>query len=120
MIKGVGVDSIEIERVGKALENPRFLARVFTPRERAFITGRGTLGTQSAAGLFAAKEAVVKALGTGFNGISLHDVEITHTDSGAPVVRLYGAAAAPGCTAHISITHDKTKALAFCVLEQAD
>ena len=61
----------------------RFLHRYFTEGERAYIAARAR-GAQTAAGIFAAKEALVKALGTGFGPLAPADVEITHDTSGAP------------------------------------
>ena len=84
---GLGTDIIEISRIEKALSHSGFLQRVFTPQEQAWLNTKGNNMPQSAAGLFCAKEAIAKALGTGFqNGLNLRDIEIGHTDLGAPVV----------------------------------
>ena len=73
MLRGLGCDVVEVSRIERAMQNPRFLARVFTERERAAI---GRKGPVTAAGYWAAKEAVSKALGTGFVGYALQDIEI--------------------------------------------
>ena len=116
-----GVDLIEIERIRKALERhgDRFLTRVFTPDEVAQSCGR----LESLAGKFAAKEAAAKALGTGVwrNGIGWLDFEVRKDpDSGAPALLLHEAAAAraAGLGLHtwaVSISHDRTRAVAFVV-----
>ena len=68
MLKGLGCDMIEVERIRQALSRPSFLRRVYTLEERAAIARKGA---QTAAGFWAAKEAVSKALGTGFDGFAL-------------------------------------------------
>lgn len=84
---GLGTDILEIDRMRAAMQRPRFVCRVFTPAEQAWLDGCGENRAQSAAGLFCAKEAIAKALGTGFqNGLRFLDIEIGHTALGAPVV----------------------------------
>ena len=119
MIRGIGVDIVEIARVRKAMENPRFSLRVFTEDERSALAHRPPA---SAAGLWAAKEAVTKALGTGFHGFALQDVEIVHEESGAPQALLHRGAQARlvhlGATrVHVSISHSGDNAIAFAILE---
>ncbi|MCL2355763.1 MAG: holo-ACP synthase [Defluviitaleaceae bacterium] len=106
VISGVGVDIVKIARFEDCVEKEKspFMRRVFTEREREYIKS-----AQNAAGIFAAKEAVVKALGTGFRKISPQDVEILHEESGKPYV-IFG-----GATVHISISHTDTDAIAFAV-----
>ncbi|MDR1663522.1 MAG: holo-ACP synthase [Clostridiales bacterium] len=118
MILGTGLDIIEIERFKNA-ESPRFLARCFTGNERAYMKGKGA---QTAAGLFAAKEAAVKALGTGFRGFWPNAVEILHDEQGKPYAVFHGRAKemleARFQRVHffISISHNKTTAAAVCVI----
>lgn len=88
MILGIGVDSIEISRVVKAMEKEHFVHRIFTEKERAEMEHTKRRGASD----FAGKEAVVKAFGTGFAGIDACEVEILRRESGAPYVTLYGAA----------------------------
>ena len=96
-IIGVGIDTIEVERVERALTRPqtgvRFRARVFTDREVAYCESRGRGRFQSYAARFAAKEAAFKALGTGWQeGIHWLDVEVVHRASGKPDLVLTGRA----------------------------
>ena len=85
-----GVDIIEIERVGRLLERygQRFLDRVYTPEEIAYCRGRAP----NLAARFAAKEATMKALGTGVRGVSWKDIEVVRHESGAPAIKLHGRA----------------------------
>lgn len=115
MIIGMGLDLCPIARGEKMLASERFMERVFTPSERAYIAARGALGAQSAAGLFAAKEAVLKALGTGLGG-GLLNVEIAHTREGAPRCVLHGALL--GARVHVTITHDGGMAAAAAIAEE--
>jgi holo-[acyl-carrier protein] synthase len=87
----IGVDIIEIPRIAEAIERfgDRFLRRVYTEREIAKYRDR----TSSLATRFAAKEAVMKVLGTGARGVGWHDVEILSDERGKPVVFLHGGAA---------------------------
>ncbi len=118
MILGTGLDLMDIERIARALEKPRFCERVFTEAERERIR-RG--GAQTAAGIFAAKEAVAKALGTGFSGFGPWDISLTWTEAGAPRVTLLNGAAARrdalgGGRVHVSITHCAGMAAAMAIL----
>lgn len=116
MIIGIGVDSIEISRVQKAMEKEHFVHRIFTEKEIEQMDSTKRRGASD----FAGKEAVVKALGTGFIGIGALEVEILRDDKGAPYVILYGAAKElserKGITDwKISITNTKEIATAFVV-----
>lgn len=106
------------------LADTAFLKRFFAPEEQAYILSRGAFSASSMAGCFAAKEAFVKALGLGFDGIQLSDVVILHQKNGAPYLALRGTALAAfqkaGATkSHVSIAHDGGLAIAFVVLETA-
>ena len=115
MIIGTGVDIVKIERFAKK-QNPRFMERVFSIREREYIAKKGI---QTMAGLFAAKEAVAKALGTGFSGFYPCDIEIMHTPNGKPMVKLHGKARRKRCiSVSISISHTETDAIAFAVAQK--
>lgn len=125
MMLRTGVDLIEIARVAAAVERhgERFLARVFTPAEVALCHGRA----ESLAGRFAAKEAVAKALGTGIwrEGILWADIELLRGPDGDPVLHLHGgaarAAAALGITQwSLSLSHNRTQAVAFAVAQQGE
>ena len=118
MILGTGLDIADIPRIKKALDNPRFLERVFQEEERARIAARGA---QTAAGVFAAKEAVAKALGTGFTGFGPWDIRLTWSETGAPRVTLAGGAeerrrALGGGRIHLSITHCGDLAAAVAIV----
>lgn len=88
MIKGTGIDIIEIERISKAIKNRKFIERVFTINEIKYFNSINN-NIYTIAGSFAAKEAIVKALGTGLRGFKWIDVEITRNELGKPVVTLY-------------------------------
>lgn len=106
MIYGVGVDIVKVSRFDDMSD--AFLHRVFTEREREYIKS-----AQTAAGIFAAKEAVAKALGTGFTGgISPQSIEILHEKNGRP----YAVLQKNDVSIHISISHSATDAIAFAVL----
>ena len=122
MIVGLGMDVAELDRIGKVYANhgERFLDKLLTPSERAELP---KLPLPFLAARFAAKEAAVKALGTGFrDGISYKDVEVFSDKLGKPLVRFLGKAderaKALGVThAHISLTHGRDVAAAVVVLE---
>ncbi len=125
MILGVGTDIVAIERIEKLVEEygERFTAKVYTERELVNAEGKGPRRVQHLAGLFAAKEAVLKALGTGQSqGARLQDVELTPQDSGAPEVTLHGAVrdrfeSDKGSAVHVSISHDGGMAVALAIIE---
>ncbi|MDO9445972.1 MAG: holo-ACP synthase, partial [Dehalococcoidia bacterium] len=114
----VGIDMIEIERVRKVLgKHPeRFITRVFTPAEAAFCRGR----VPELAARFAAKEAVMKALGTGARSVAWRDIEVLPDRRGKPLIYLYGGAKRRaeviGLTAiDVSLTHLESFAMAAVV-----
>ena len=125
MIIGVGTDLCDIERMAKAIERPRFLERVFAPAEAERLRAAGDVRRgEIAAGLFAAKEAVAKALGTGFARFGPGDIEITPDPAGRPTCALRGGAkqraealCPEGWAMWVSITHEKGMAGAMAVLE---
>ena len=90
MIAGLGTDIIEISRMVKALENPRFIERVFTAAEQAYCSSRGAAAAASYAARWAGKEAVLKAFGTGLREGKLSDIEILPDALGCPRVTLQG------------------------------
>jgi holo-[acyl-carrier protein] synthase len=115
---GVGIDLLEIDRLERALgRHPRLAERVFTDAEREYAAARGRPARHLAA-RFAAKEAVVKALGlTGSFG--LRDIEVVAGEP--PVVRLSGHAerAAVGLAVKISLTHSRDFAAAVAIADTA-
>jgi len=91
VVIGIGIDLIEISRVKRAIENPNFVQRVFTPAERVYCDSRGRQGAASYAARFSAKEAVMKALGTGLaGGGTWQDIEVLPDEMGKPVLQLSG------------------------------
>lgn len=121
---GLGVDLVEIERMEKAIaRTPRILERVFTSNEREYAWSKTRPATHYAA-FFAAREAVTKALGTGFAGINYSDVEIVHDDRGKPEVLLHGNAQAIAdeqgvVEIQISLSHTHQMAVASAVAIKA-
>lgn len=118
---GVGTDIVEIGRIKQAVERGgrRFLERVFTSGERDFCDVRRDRFACYAA-RFAAKEAVLKAMGTGLAGCRWVDVEVRRKNGGPPEVLLHGAASElakeKGIAAVlISLSHDGDRAVAFAV-----
>ena len=85
MIVGIGNDIIEIERIEKAISKEGFKNKVYTQRELENIEKRGNR-TETYAGIFSAKEAISKAIGTGVREFSLTDLEILNNDLGKPYV----------------------------------
>ena len=91
MVVGIGIDLVEIHRMKKAIERPLFVQRVFTPAEQAYCDSRGRQNAASYAARFAAKEAVMKALGTGLSGGGTwQDIEVLPDEQGKPVMTLSG------------------------------
>lgn len=121
-VLGVGVDMCGIARIARAMERGRFLERVYTGEEHAYLALKGKGAAQSAAAMFAAKEAVAKALGTGFSGgVSPGQIGVRHTPEGAPQVVLTGAAQARlealgGRRVQLSLSHEQDVAVAFAVI----
>lgn len=114
MCKGIGLDLCEIARMQRLLDEGRSLRRMFTEAEEAYIRGKGATAAQTMAGIFAAKEAVLKAIGTGMT-IAMTDVVIGHTELGQPFVTLLGKAADKGGTVLVSITHEAGMAAGMAV-----
>ncbi len=118
----VGIDVIEVDRVKAAIERhgERFLRRIFTEAEIEYCTRRKK-PYHSFAGRFAAKEAVLKAIGTGLSsGIRWKDVEIRNDERGRPYVILHGRAeeVVGNRKIDISISHSDTCAAAVCIIYQ--
>lgn len=119
MIIGIGTDAVEIDRMIKSIENTGFLTRFFTDNENQYFMKKKN-SPQTIAGTFAAKEAVSKALGTGFRQMSLKDIEILHDNLGKPYAVLHNKVKefTEDATLHISISHTENIAVAFAVLEK--
>jgi len=118
MIIGIGTDLIETERVKVACSKRAFLTHCFTLKEIELIQS----DHNKSAGNFAVKEAVSKALGTGFRGVSLKDIEVLRNELGKPYVTLYGKAL-DLCRSlgikqiHVSISNTREFTTAFAVAE---
>ena len=122
MLIGVGCDVIEIARVQKAIVKRSFVERVFAPEEIAYCESRGKQAAASFAARVAAKEAVLKALGTGLRGGELTEIVITNDELGKPSVQLLGyhgqlAAKLGVKKIAISMSHSRETALAYVVME---
>lgn len=121
MILGIGTDMVRIARMERPLTRPHFMQRVFTPEEREILRCSAD-PMQWAAGRWAAKEAVAKAMGCGLSGCPLEDVSILPDAKGAPQVHLNGRArerlrCMGGSQVWISIAHEAGMALAVAVVE---
>ena len=118
-ILGIGVDVVDVARMKRALSrHPTFEDRVFTDEEVAYCT-RGGTAAECYAGRFAAREAVIKALG-GLRGAKWKDISVVRAPTGAPSILLAGAAAARSSMLGIervliSFTHERNMAVAFCL-----
>lgn len=112
-----GIDIVEIERIREKSTNETFLRSVFTENELEYFSSRGKKA-ETLAGMFCAKEAVAKALGTGFRGFRPSDIEILHDELGAPKAKLYGKAAelSGDRNIHVSVSHCKEYATAVCFI----
>ena len=123
MIFGIGTDIIEVDRVGGLVnKGPGFIEKVFHPGEIAYCESK-RFKNQHYAARFAAKEAFMKAIGTGWRlGITFHDIEVVHDMMGKPGFVLHGKAgefvAENGIISiHLTISHIKEYATATVVLE---
>ena len=122
MIVGIGVDKVAISRIEHALSrfSQKFVARIYTDAEYELAKARGV--ARRLAMFFAAKEAVAKALGTGFVGFGMRDIEVVYLPSGKPEVVLHAGALRRANTLslhaiHLSLSDDDGTAIAFAVAE---
>lgn len=120
----LGIDIIEICRIEKAIQkSERFLKRVYTEREIQYCESKGTNRFHSYAGIYAAKEAILKALGTGLREGAWQDLEISHDELGAPIVTLSGVFADKIRSMNlrdviISISHCKEYAMSTAIIKE--
>ena len=125
MIFGTGLDIIEVDRIKNSIKkySPQFEQRVFTSSEISYCKSQGDPAKHFAA-RFAVKEAVSKCLGTGITGdLGFQDMEITNKDNGQPVLKMIGKGKElfqklKLKSIHISISHDRTYAIAHAIAEQ--
>lgn len=124
-IVGHGVDIVSVERIAEMVErhSDHFLGRVFTQGERAYAEASVRRRDEHLAGRFAAKEAALKALGTGWrDGIAWTDIEVVLLPSGQPSLRVTGEARSRAMSAgvtrwHVSISHTDDLAMASVIAE---
>jgi len=119
-IRGIGVDAVDIDRFRRSLERtPTMRERLFTPDELAYVAPKAD-PVPSLAARFAAREAVMKALGVGLGAFGFHDVWVDRQPSGEPKLVIEAGAQkladAAGVTSwHLSITHTDALAIAYVV-----
>lgn len=119
-VVGIGIDLVDVDRFRTTLQRtPSMVERMFTDGERAYALAAND-PTERFAARFAAKEAVMKALGVGLGAFGFHDVEVLRAESGAPSLAVHGPAETlareRGVTAwQLSLTHTATSAGAFVV-----
>lgn len=115
MIVGIGIDIVELDRIARSIEKPRFMNRLLTEAEREIARTYSTdRRIEFVAGRFAAKEAYAKAIGTGIaRGLSWQQIEILPDESGRPIMR------APfRGRIHVSISHSERYAVAQVIIEE--
>ena len=124
-VVGLGVDLCEIPRIARAIEHhgARFAEKLFRPGEVRRLPSSPAYA-EHVAGLFAAKEAAMKALGTGMRGIAFRELAIVRSPGGPPRLALFGRARIHGARlgvtgAHVTITHTREMAAAVVVLTGA-
>ena len=124
MIKGIGVDSIELQRIERVYREygNRFLNRIFSPEEQTYsLRYRDPVARLAAR--FAAKEACMKALGTGWNnGVRWRDIVVVNSPTGKPEMKLFGRAQEYAerqsvGNIHLSITHSREHATVVVIFE---
>ena len=125
MIVSIGIDIVEVYRINETIQRtPRFVERVYTERERAYCESKGAAAAQSFAARFAAKEAFLKALKTGWRGrITWQDMEILNDAQGVPTLEIRGEARVllekmGADKIHLSISHTTDHAVAQVILER--
>jgi holo-[acyl-carrier protein] synthase len=124
MIVGTGVDLAEVPRIRASIERfgPRFIERIYTPAEIAYVERKANRWERYAA-RFAAKEAGMKAIGTGWrHGVRWRDFEVANLPSGKPTLQLHGVAARVAAklgvrNVSLSITHTAELGMAHVILE---
>jgi holo-[acyl-carrier protein] synthase len=125
VIVSIGVDIVEVYRIRETISRtPRFVERVFTQEERHYCDAKGMAAAQSYAARFAAKEAFLKALKTGWRGkITWHDIEIISGENNVPSLEIRGEArkildSLNANQIHLSLSHTTEHAVAQVILEK--
>lgn len=116
MIKGIGIDIIEIDRIKEVVEKygDNFLSKIYSDKEINYCRNRKTFKYPELAARFAAKEAYSKAVGTGMAGFNWREIEISNNSSGKPFILLKGKKKSK---VHVSLSHSRDYAVAFVTLE---
>ena len=120
---GIGVDICSISKIEKLIcQNSKFLLKYYSASEQLYLEKKNTVKWQSAAAMFAAKEAFLKALGVGLGACDMCDISLEHHDNGKPYILLYGKAkelfdAKLSKAIHVSISHEEDNAIAFLIIE---
>jgi holo-[acyl-carrier protein] synthase len=125
MIVGTGVDLVNISRIKKMILkwDKRFLKKIYTAKEIEYCEKKSINRYHSYAGIFAAKEACAKALGTGFRGIGWKDIEVNNDNLGKPSIYLSNALknkfkGKEINNSHLSISHTEKLAIAMVIIEK--
>lgn len=124
MIRGIGLDVVNVARMKHWITRAGLFERFFNPAELAQVAGRGEGAILSLAARFAAKEAFGKALGTGLKGFSLRDICVVNDRDGKPLMKLGKSAeqeflSRGGGRIFLSLTHERDYALAVVIIEEA-
>ncbi|MEN2769215.1 holo-ACP synthase [Ornithinibacillus xuwenensis] len=116
MIKGIGIDIIELKRIQKSMENERFVNRILTEKEKeSYIQlDNRARKVEFLAGRFAAKEAFAKAMGTGIGKLSFQDISVLNNRLGAPFIDI---TVTEKMNIFVSISHSREYAVAQVVIE---
>lgn len=124
MIFGIGTDIVQNSRFEKWIDNPSMLERFFNPQEIIESSNKQKL-LEHYASRFAAKEAFVKALGTGFTDFELKNIFVTHDNLGKPILNVEGNVLnnlklrCSNFDIHLSLSHEKDYAVAFVIIEES-
>ncbi|MCL2209498.1 MAG: holo-ACP synthase [Treponema sp.] len=123
MIKGIGIDLVQIKRMERWVADNALLKRFFHPDEIAYSLSMGKNAAAALAARFAAKEAYGKALGTGLANLNLNEIMVLNNENGKPKIKLFGSAQSAmeksgADIIHISLTHEKDNAAAVIILEK--
>lgn len=123
MIRGIGVDIVEIERIESSIRElgDRFLQKIFTPHEIGYSIAKQN-SHQHFAARFAAKEALSKAIATGWSGgFRWQDVEVVNAPSGKPAFEFHGAMqrTLAECNVFLSLSHSESHVVAMVIIEHA-
>lgn len=125
MIRGIGIDVVQVSRMRAWIDRPELLTRFFHPSEVESVMNRGDGSVLSLSARFAAKEAFGKALGTGLRNLSLREVYVSNDELGKPALQLEGSALEAmrrigGDRVFLSLTHEQDNAIAMIVIEGDD